>query len=418
MKNIPIIAKPDHLTSVTRAKNPLSAIAELIWNALDAEADIVEIETVENKMGGLEKIIVKDNGFGLPYDYAFTSFGSLGGSWKRDKEITDISHRKMHGQNGKGRFQAFSIGNCCDWTFTYSEDKARFQYTVSGQSSDLAAFAISDDKKKTSEPIGTIVAISDIRKDIPSLKRKHAVLKLAEVFALFLTRYPDIRIIYDGEPISPEKVKIDTANIVIDNAVVNDSYSFDAEITIIEWNMNQERSLVLCNGDGFALKEMKPRIQTPGCNNWTAYIKSDSFGKLDNENRLELEQLDSYLDEIVSLSRNKIRQHFRERESISTGTLIEEWKKEEVYPFDDTKNPVPTEIHNEIFDICAFNINSYLADFENSSIDNKKLTFQLLKELLERNPGALNKIFQEVLRLPKEKQSELEDVLNDTALSF
>ena len=232
MKIIPIIAKPDHLTSVSRSKNPLSAIAELIWNALDAEADVVEIETVENQMGGLEKIIVKDNGFGLPYEYAFTSFGSLGGSWKRDKQMTDISHRLIHGQNGRGRFQAFSIGNCCDWRFTYSENDERFQYTVSGQSSDLASFAISDDNEATSDPVGTIVTISDIRKDFPSLKRKHATLKLAEVFALFLTRYPGIRIIYDGEPISPEKAKIDTAIIKIENEIVNDSYSFDAEITI------------------------------------------------------------------------------------------------------------------------------------------------------------------------------------------
>jgi signal transduction histidine kinase len=44
------------------------AIEELIWNALDAEATKVKVSFQLNSMDGIEKVIVSDNGHGLPYE--------------------------------------------------------------------------------------------------------------------------------------------------------------------------------------------------------------------------------------------------------------------------------------------------------------------------------------------------------------
>jgi hypothetical protein len=43
--------------------------------------------------------------------------------------------------------------------------------------------------------------------------------------------------------------------------------------------------------------------------------------------------------------------------------------------------------------------------------------FRILKEALEDNPAALQRIFQDVLELPKEKQEELAELLDQTSLS-
>ena len=52
MKTITVQVKEDHLEQLARSK-PMAAMAELIWNALDAEASEVRVEFVENEDGEL-----------------------------------------------------------------------------------------------------------------------------------------------------------------------------------------------------------------------------------------------------------------------------------------------------------------------------------------------------------------------------
>jgi len=63
-------------------QDPINAVAELVWNSLDADADKVKIKLSEDDMGGLERMTITDNGQGLDYGLAEQAFGSLGGSWK------------------------------------------------------------------------------------------------------------------------------------------------------------------------------------------------------------------------------------------------------------------------------------------------------------------------------------------------
>src|SRR5674476_1599222 len=44
------------------------AIGELVANSLDAGASIIDIELVENDLGGVEKVVIADNGCGISPD--------------------------------------------------------------------------------------------------------------------------------------------------------------------------------------------------------------------------------------------------------------------------------------------------------------------------------------------------------------
>ncbi|GGP01268.1 hypothetical protein GCM10012278_04040 [Nonomuraea glycinis] len=44
MRTVHIEAKPDHLLRLARQKDPVGAVAEMIWNALDAEATHVSVD--------------------------------------------------------------------------------------------------------------------------------------------------------------------------------------------------------------------------------------------------------------------------------------------------------------------------------------------------------------------------------------
>jgi DNA topoisomerase VI subunit B len=113
-QTIEVEVERDYLERLATSRSPLAAVEELIWNALDADATIVQVKLGRNPLGGIETIQVADNGHGLPHDDALTAFKRLGGSRKRNQAWT-LGGRVMHGQQGKGRFQAFALGTHVEW---------------------------------------------------------------------------------------------------------------------------------------------------------------------------------------------------------------------------------------------------------------------------------------------------------------
>ena len=109
-RTVRVEVQGDHLQALGRARDPISAIAELVWNGLDEDATDVRVQLVSNNLDGLETIRVIDNGNGMPYDEGVRAFGSLGGSSKRQRVRTP-GGRLRHGKLGKGRFRAFALGD-------------------------------------------------------------------------------------------------------------------------------------------------------------------------------------------------------------------------------------------------------------------------------------------------------------------
>jgi DNA topoisomerase VI subunit B len=116
-----VAVQPDFLERQAKAQ-PIAALSELIWNALDAAATEVSVEFEPDKLGGMSKIIVRDNGLGIPFDDAPKFFGKLGGSWKKPGARTAQRDRFLHGQEGRGRFKAFSLGEVVDWKVAHDQD--------------------------------------------------------------------------------------------------------------------------------------------------------------------------------------------------------------------------------------------------------------------------------------------------------
>lgn len=100
MKRVSVSVQNDYLERMSKTR-PINAVAELVWNSLDADADKIKVKLFENEMGGLEKLTVTDNGHGLDYALAEHAFGSLGGSWKKKERKTRGKKRFLHGRQGK-----------------------------------------------------------------------------------------------------------------------------------------------------------------------------------------------------------------------------------------------------------------------------------------------------------------------------
>ncbi len=57
----------DHLERIAQTRKPILALAELIWNAVDADAKHIDVTLVEDDLDGLKAIRVADNGHGIPF---------------------------------------------------------------------------------------------------------------------------------------------------------------------------------------------------------------------------------------------------------------------------------------------------------------------------------------------------------------
>ncbi|HEV2376123.1 MAG TPA: ATP-binding protein, partial [Streptosporangiaceae bacterium] len=97
MIRVHIDAKPDHVLRLAKRADPLGAVAEMVWNALDAEANHVDVEVQTNDIGGVERVIVRDDGHGMPAASCGAYFGDLGGSWKATAKVSPNLRRTLHG---------------------------------------------------------------------------------------------------------------------------------------------------------------------------------------------------------------------------------------------------------------------------------------------------------------------------------
>ena len=65
MAELTLKAKHDHLAKVASTRDYVKALAEFVWNALDADADEVSVAFSRNPLGGLQSILIRDNGTGI-----------------------------------------------------------------------------------------------------------------------------------------------------------------------------------------------------------------------------------------------------------------------------------------------------------------------------------------------------------------
>jgi Histidine kinase-, DNA gyrase B-, and HSP90-like ATPase len=145
MQEINVEVRPDFLERQAKAP-PVQALAELIWNALDADATAVNVDFEHDALGGMSKIVVGDNGHGMPLAEARQLFKNFGGSWKRSRASTQGLKRILHGREGRGRFKAFALGGVVDWKVIYNKDGSQFRYDISVLESEIARVRISDEQ--------------------------------------------------------------------------------------------------------------------------------------------------------------------------------------------------------------------------------------------------------------------------------
>ena len=403
----------DHLERLANAR-PVQAVAELIWNAVDADATRVEVE-IDSTDLRMQAITVRDNGHGIPFTDVQEFFGRLGGSWKTHGNRSKTKSRMLHGKEGKGRFKALALGRVSDWSVVYEEDGKRLHYTITLIRDNLIDVRVTDPVPAQNTGTGVEVRVSELHRDFRSLEKESAIQEFSEIFALYLSDYSDVTISYQGAKLNPSTVIASQYAISLD-PVQEDDQTYPVDLVLIEWETPTDRVVYLCSEDGFPLQRKRPHFHTPGFQ-FSAYLKSRYVSKLHESGILDLPEMNPALQGVYEAAQERIKEYFREREAKAAQSAIERWKEERVYPYAEEPQTSVEEAERKVFDIVALNVNRHLPEFSEADRRTKAFQLRMLRQAIERGPEELRLILNEVLDLPKRKQRELAKLLEEASLA-
>lgn len=415
MQRFTVEVQPDFIERQSKAR-PIDALAELIWNGLDADANRVDARLTHGEFG-LSGITVGDDGHGIPHSEASRLFTRLGGSWKERGGLTKTKQRMLHGFEGRGRFKVFALGRVADWQVTYGADNGRLmRFLISMVESNINEVRISDEgPAPEGAHTGVEVTISELHRDFRSLEPENSVQELSEIFALYLKDYRDVKIAIEGVVIDPSSGIASTKSFSL-RPIADEETLHPADLEIIEWRSVAKRALYLCNPQGFPLSQVPTRFHVGGFY-FSAYLRSPFIARLHQEAALEVAEMHPQLAATIDEAHQKIKDYFRDRSAEQARAVVDEWKTENIYPYEGEARTPIEQAERKVFDIVAVSVHEYLPDFPSTPAKTRALHLRMLRSAIERSPEDLQIILREVIQLPQRKQEELAKLLREASLS-
>lgn len=412
------------------------AIAEYIWNGIDANANQIDVDFIldeENiELEIYKSISISDNGTGIPFDEIKIKFGKVLESPKGQSSGTDKS-TLIHGKNGYGRYTFYSFAEHARWDTTYYQDHKYFNFNIEIDGSSLHDYGISEaiQVKEESGP-GTKVVFTGIdHKLSPKAITDILIPYLKSEFAWYLIVRPDCKIRINGEILTYDDLIAETEEqtiVVIDKKGEDHEFNF----TYIEWkeNLRDESSRIYMLNSAMELKRSTTtKLNNKGDNFWHSIIVVNDF--FDNINIYDSDDEDVTRKNLFSdlaeqyIYRNLIeklnnflsekRRPFLKKHATR---LIAQYESEKVFP--DFGNNAWDKIRkSELEDVVKGLYEVQPKIFTGLNLEQKKIFLQLLNELMDEDQRKpLLKIIEAVVELSDDERQDLVKILETTRLNY
>lgn len=418
MTTFTLKAKNDHLQKVASTRDYVKAISEFVWNALDAEATEVSVELSRNALGGLEGIIISDNGSGISKSRADHDFESLGDSWKLTTSHTSTLGRVIHGKEGQGRLRFYSLANRAKWQSIYDEGGKHYNLTIEIEASRLHIVNISEPEPAVSnKKTGTVVELAPLKETFDWLTGEEARSDFDATFAPYILQYPTVKIIYDGRAVDPKRTIDRSHAFPVQPIVCPGRVIRDLTLKVIEWKPGITGRKIYFGGEtGVVLGSLAANVTAPSFE-FSAYAYTPFFNEIAKANLLEFDGLaDPDFARVLEYIRDQLTDYFRFRQAEKSGELIQDLKDAGVYPYEGDPKDEIEKRERQVFDITTHAVASYSKDFKKADNPLKKITLSLLKEAVSNNPESVSRILRAVFNLPKVRQDEFSQLLEKTEL--
>ncbi len=410
--HVPVAVQADFIQQQARTV-PLQALAECIWNGLDSDAHLVEVELIRGALG-LERIIVRDDGEGMTREDAPDLFSKLGDSWKRRRGRT-TSGRELHGSEGRGRYKVTVLGRVADWRVTYKADGGFRRFTITVIQDDLKRVRLTEDVPVEAAHTGVELTVSELEADFRSLQSDDAPQELAEIFATYLRSYSDVTISLQGVKIDPAVIMAGPPAEMNLSDINDDGRTYPARLEIVEWTRKTKRILYLCDARGFPMLAVDTRWHV-GDRFFSAYLRSALVRDMSDRNEIGVGEMNPNLAAAVEEARQRIKEHFRARSAQEAQSVVEAWKAEKAYPYEDAPATPVESVAREVFDIMATTAARYLPEFGAASTKLRAFQLRMMRTAIENGSDELQLVMKEVLNLPSRQLEELAQLIQESSL--
>lgn len=415
METMQVRAGTTTILSQSERTSVVDILAELIWNALDAEATHIEM-TVENDALGAPAVIgIHDDGHGFSYDDAKDQFLTHGESWKKESRFSPHQRRPLHGRFGRGRFLPYGIAETIEWRSVSKTDDGYAEVVVSGALSSPDKFSFTPPLPVPGPPGTTVTMRTRQRPKVGQLTDKNPVLPLTARFAASLLGLPEVEVSYCGESLDPRTHILEDVFLDLDlksTQLVGDAVP---RLRVVEWSENmQSKVLYLCDAGGGVVTQHTKLPQTPPVPiHWTAYLLWDGFRDPKLMTLGDLHVPDIRHAELLAAAHRALVDYLNRRFDERKGSILAEWKSEGVYPYHGEPKNAAEEVQREIFDIVAVVASPAIG----TEVQQRKLSLQLLQQAATAEPTRTNKILNAVLDLEEDEQEILSELLERTKLT-
>lgn len=395
------------LLRLRNSTNAVTALAELVWNSLDADATLVEVSWTENEMMGIEAITVVDNGHGIAFDEQNPdahAFMTLGDSAKHTVEHHSPQGRILHGRFGKGRLRALALGGVIAWETTFMKGKSPKSYVIKATVGESAVEVLLPQTSK--QPTGTRASVTLVSEKANALEAKEVRARFSQIFSEHLANYPDIEIRLQGERLRPETLIKGQHDLGVYDTSFNDGDELRWSLRATQWTDRVSEAkgrLFLCDEQRMVIAEHELGLR--GAEDYTFYLDCTRTREWEEDGLVALrDDAQEILNEVRRTALKFLRRSFKQRAQ----SLVEELVDQRIYPYPSTANSPSDQEQKELFAHFALHIRQSVGSYDKMNLDNKRLLFKLLQELLQREPLAVAEVLSSVLKLSHEDRKSLE----------
>lgn len=410
MEDLVLTASDDHVARLAHEGDPVRAIIELIWNAVDAEATNVVVTMERSSMDAIDQVRVEDDGHGISPDEVAATFGRIGGSWKSLSEKSKNGKRYLHGKLGEGRLRAFALGSRVSWvSISDNTIGQREQITITGSRSSRDRFRWEATPSAAASTGTVVTAHNDEQRPLSALEADDVLPTLRSHFAPLLLNDQSLTITYDGSALDPSQEVVNDTKTPLP---FGEGGAREAVLRIIEWRTGKHRAVSFGpDADHFPYETSG----TPFENQFTysAYVTWNKLG-IDELAALGLgDMAPDAVGELWTAAREAIRAHFNARRRERRREQVEHWKETGVYPYKSEPANETERAERAVFDVVSGTLVPHISKTKKQA----QLTLELLRDAIRHDPGKLTTILHEVVALNDADRDTLTKLLSETTLS-